>query len=263
MLAEFGQRHMHNADGRRVGRLKLHLKLASPLDTCEAAESAPPAPSSEGPLGLLLARGGCSFVEKARVAQSRGFGVAVVGNNGPGEVFPMAGFDPQTTVLALQVSDTSLAVIRRRFESIEPHQGLEFEVSELEYDPTIPPEELQESGRAGGNLNTSGQLLAEALEAHRKSNWREADRLYSMLQSACRSSMGASLNARKADGGDGAGGDNGEDRGGGGGPLREADLAHEMGTMNSFTHVDMSPDSDPVASSPDVLQSMRCVTTAT
>lgn len=70
--------------GRRLNETAVRAPLwaAVPLDACGGALAPPPIPFS----AALVARGNCTFTEKARALQAAGYAAMLLFNNEPGGV---------------------------------------------------------------------------------------------------------------------------------------------------------------------------------
>lgn len=82
------------------------LFLAEPLDACEPLSNKTIEDSLNQPF-LLIVRGGCSFEDKVRRAQSAGFKAAIVYNNDDTDLVAMAGNSGGISIHAVFISKTS------------------------------------------------------------------------------------------------------------------------------------------------------------
>lgn len=82
------------------------LFLADPLDACEPLTNSSIEESINQPFVLII-RGGCSFEEKVRRAQSAGFKAAIVYNNDDSDLVAMAGTPGGIFIYAVFVSKAS------------------------------------------------------------------------------------------------------------------------------------------------------------
>ncbi len=79
----------------------------STTDACTAITNA----SSVAGKVAIVDRGSCPFVQKTKNVQAAGAIAAVIGNNQPGEPFPMSGTDPAITIPTVMISQANRNVI--------------------------------------------------------------------------------------------------------------------------------------------------------
>ncbi|KAJ8551181.1 hypothetical protein K7X08_000551 [Anisodus acutangulus] len=84
------------------------LNVAEPLDACSTlTKKVEPVKNSTRDLFLLMIRGGCSFEDKVRRAQSAGFKAAIIYNDEYGDLVAMAGNSAGVKIPAVFVSRAS------------------------------------------------------------------------------------------------------------------------------------------------------------
>ena len=191
-LAEFG------LDTINGGSISARLVVATPLDTCEGASQAAGDEENDdnrdavtlersGDVkALLIARGGCGFAHKARIAHDAyGAAVALVANTDDA-LFPMAG------QLASRVAASTIVLMitrtaRDRFVNYsKPADATCAGVFVKVEDQANAP---AGGGHRPGVLSCAASFLL-AVGAHRQHQWGEARQLYRQCVETCPSKSG-------------------------------------------------------------------------